>query len=132
MSANPLFLVLCSSEHEKIQMAAMVASVAAVSERPVRVFASMSSILAFRRTLSAEERYWGGEFSRLMQSKGAPDSMTLFEQGKMLGDMQMHACSMALEIADLKLDDLVPDLFDGELGLTAFLADAEQGELVFL
>jgi hypothetical protein len=31
MAAPPLFILLCSAEHEKIQMAAMMAAVAAVS-----------------------------------------------------------------------------------------------------
>lgn len=132
MSASPLFLVLCSAEHEKIQMAAMLASVAAVSERPVQVFVSMNAVFAFRKEISDDERYQGGEFSRLMRAKKAPDAMMLFEQGKMLGDMSMHICSMALEVSELKIEDMIEGLFDGELGLTKYLADAETGELVFL
>jgi peroxiredoxin family protein len=38
MASNPLYIVLCSGEHEKVQMAAMMASVGAVSERPVLAF----------------------------------------------------------------------------------------------
>ena len=132
MSASPLFLVLCSAEHEKIQMGAMIASIAAVSERPVRLFVSMNAVFSFRKDLPDDERYQGGEFSRLMRAKKAPDAITLFAQGKMLGDMSVHVCSMALEVSELGLDDLVEGLFDGELGLTKFLADAEGGELVFL
>jgi peroxiredoxin family protein len=56
----------------------------------------------------------------------------LFAQGKMLGEMSVHACSMALDILGWKEDDLVEDLFDGAMGLTKFLSDAEQGQLVTL
>jgi peroxiredoxin family protein len=132
MSASPLFLVLCSAEHEKIQMAAMLASVAAVSERPVQVFVSMNAVFSFRKDIPAEERYRGGEFSRLLLDSKAPDPMTLFEQGKMLGDMSMYVCSMAKDVTKLSMEDFVEGLFDGELGLTKFLSDAEDGELVFL
>lgn len=132
MSASPLFLVLCSAEHEKIQMAAMLASVAAVSERPVQVFVSMNAVFSFRKDVPDGERYRGGEFSRLLLENKAPDPLTLFEQGKMLGDMSMYLCSMAMDVAKLSMDDFVEGLFDGELGLTKFLADAEEGELVFL
>jgi hypothetical protein len=38
MASNPLYIVLCSGEHEKVQMAAMMVSVGAVSERPVLAF----------------------------------------------------------------------------------------------
>ncbi len=34
MASNALYILLCSGEHEKLQMAAMIASVGAVSERP--------------------------------------------------------------------------------------------------
>ena len=44
--SNALYILLCSGEHEKIQMAGMMASVAAVSERPVEVFVSMNALLA--------------------------------------------------------------------------------------
>lgn len=130
--ADPLYIVLCSGEHEKIQMTAMLASVAAVSERGVHVFVSMNAALVFRKNLTEEERYQGGPFSSIMRTKSVPDAITLFQQGKMLGDMTMHICSMAMDVAGLGMNDLVDDLFDGELGLTAFLADAEQGELLML
>ncbi len=130
--ADPLFIVLCSGEHEKIQMTAMLASVAAVSDRPVHVFVSMNAALVFRKDLTEEERYQGGPFSSIMRTKNVPDAITLFQQGKMLGDMTMHICSMAMDVAGLGMDDLVDELFDGELGLTAFLSDAEQGELIML
>ena len=130
MPSRPLFILICSEEHEKIQMAAMMASVAAVSETPVRVFVSMGAIYAFRDSPSGDLRYEGGRFSRMMKEKKAPDAMMLFEQGKMLGDMTVHACSMALDILGWREGDLVEGVVDGAMGLTKFLSDAEQGQLV--
>ena len=49
MAGVPLVHLAYSGEHEKLQMAAMMASVGAVSERPVEVFVSMNAILAFER-----------------------------------------------------------------------------------
>tara|TARA_R110001592_G_scaffold229570_1_gene486249 strand:- start:130 stop:525 length:396 start_codon:yes stop_codon:yes gene_type:complete len=129
MSSPGLYMILCSGEHEKIQMAAMAASVAAVSERPVEVFVSMNAVAVFRRDNDAN-RYAGGAFSDLMKSRKAPDALELFAQGKMLGDLKIYACSMALDVAAIGMDDLVDDLFDGPSGLTKFLADAESGQLV--
>jgi len=129
MSSPALFILLCSGEHEKIQMAAMAASVAAVSERPVEVFVSMNALAAFRKDTGGE-RYTGGEFSKLMQERKAPDSMDLFSQGKMLGEMKIYACSMAMDVAGLELDQFVDDVIDATGGLTKFLADAESGQLV--
>ena len=132
MAGRPLFLLICSEEHEKVQMAAMIASVAAVSETPVHVFVSMGATYVFRKELSGDLRYEGGRFSQAMKDRKAPDAMTLFEQGKMLGEMTIHVCSMALDILGLKEDDLVEGVFDGQMGLTKFLSDAEQGQLVTL
>lgn len=132
MSAQPLFILLCSEDHEKIQMAAMMASIAAVSETPVNVFVSMGAIYPFQKNIKPEQRYKGGRFSQVLLDKNAPDAMELFEQGKMLGDMKMYACSMALDVLDWQEEELVEGLFDGCMGLTKFLSDAEHGELITL
>jgi len=132
MSGTPLYILLCSAEHEKIQMAAMLASVAAVSERPVTVFVSMGALPVFRRGAEPDEVYQGGAFSQVLRDKGAPDALTLFGQGRMLGDLSMLACSMALDIMEWDLDDLTEDLFDEAGGLTRFLDDAENGQMITL
>ena len=132
MASNTLYILLCSGDHEKVQMAAMMASVAAVSERPVEVFVSMNAILAFAKGASTADRYHGGAFSKLLIDKKAPDPMTLFQQGKELGDLKLWACSMALDVKGWEMDQLEDDMFDGPLGLTKFLSDAENGQFITL
>jgi peroxiredoxin family protein len=132
MASKSLYIMLCSGEHEKLQMAAMMASVAAVSERPVEVFVSMNAILAFAKDAPADARYRGGAFSDLLKQKHAPDAITLFRQGKELGDLKLWACSMALDVKGWQESALVDGLFDGALGLTKFLSDAESGQFVTL
>ena len=130
MSANPLCILICSGEHEKIHMAAMMGSVAAVTDRPVTIFISMNAVYAFRKDAPTQERYRGGAFSEMMLEKKAPDTLELLSQGKMLGEMSLHVCSMAMDVLEWSMDDLVDDLFDSEMGLTKFLAEAEAGELI--
>jgi peroxiredoxin family protein len=132
MTSNTLYILLCSGEHEKIQMAAMMASVAAVSERPVEVFVSMNALLAFAKNVSADVRYQGGAYSKLLKEKKAPDAINLFRQGRELGDLKLWACSMALDVQGWELDRLEQDLFADALGLTKFLSDAETGQFVTL
>ena len=132
MPSPGLYILLCSGEHEKLQMAAMVASVGAVSDRPVEVFVSMNALALFARDEPPEGRYHGGAFSRLMRQKGAPDALNLLRQGKDLGELKIWACSMALDLYGWEIDDLVDDMFDGPLGLTKFLSDAESGQLITL
>ncbi|HJM49428.1 MAG TPA: DsrE/DsrF/DrsH-like family protein [Alphaproteobacteria bacterium] len=130
MPETPLYIMLCSAEHEKIQMAAMTASVAAVSERPVQLFVSMGAIFAFDAQADAEERYRGGEMSDLMKAKKAPDAIELLRQGRDFGELSVYACSMALDINGWDEERLVEGVFDGALGLTRFLSDAESGQLM--
>ena len=131
MTTKPLYIMLCSGEHEKIQLAAMVSSVAAVSDRPVEVFVTMNALLPFERGLKPEQRYFGGHFHELVVTKKVPDAIELFSQGKMLGEMKMWACSLVLDLKHWECDkNLVEDLFDGPMGLAKFLADAETGELI--
>ena len=132
MASNSLFILLCSDQHERLQMAAMIASVAAVSDRPVQVFVSMNALVLFGKDTPADKRYQGGAFSRLLKEKHAPDVLKLFEQGKELGDLKMWACSMALDIQGWEMGHLVEGLFDGALGLTKFLSDAENGQFITL
>ena len=84
------------------------------------------------RDAPADTRYQGGAFSKLLKEKHAPDAMTLFRQGKELGDLKLWACSMALDVKGWELNALVDGLFDGALGLTKFLSDAENGQFVTL
>lgn len=132
MTSQPLYILLCSGDHEKIQMAAMMASVGAVSDRAVHVFVSMNALFAFDKQAAPEERYRGGTFSALIKEKNVPDAMLLFEQGRMLGDLKMYACSMALDVSGWGEDRLVEGLFDEAMGLTKFLSDAEGGQFVTL
>jgi peroxiredoxin family protein len=132
MASNALYILLCSGDREKVQMAAMMASVAAVSERPVEVFVSMNAILAFEKNAPPDKRYHGGAFAKLLTEKKAPDPLTLFQQGRELGDLKLWACSMALDVKGWELDQLEESLFDGALGLTKFLSDAENGQFVTL
>ena len=130
MAGTPLYIMLCSGEHEKLQMVAMMASVAAVCERPVAIFVSMNAIRNFARDTCDDERYRGGEFSQLLKDKRAPDALNLLRQGKELGDLKLWACSLSLDLKGWGIEHLVDGLFDGALGLTAFLSDAESGQLV--
>jgi peroxiredoxin family protein len=132
MASNTLYILLCSGEHEKVQMAAMLASVAAVSERPVEVFVSMNALLAFAKDAPADTRYHGGAYSKLLKEKKAPDPINLFHQGRELGDLKLWACSMALDVQGWEVEQLEGDLFEGPLGLTKFLSDAESGQFITL
>ena len=126
---KPLSIILCSEEHEKIQMAAMTATIAAVSEREVSIFVSMGAVFSFCLQSPKGHRFSGGTFSELMLEKNAPDALDLLKQGKEFGKLSLYVCSMALDITGIDEGALIPDLFDEVIGLTKFLADSEDSQL---
>lgn len=133
MAAPPLYILLCSAERERVQMAAMTASIAAVSERTVHVFVSMGAIEVFAKTPPHTARYARhASFSAVLEQNNTPDPITLLEQGKLLGEVRVYACSMVMDVLGWDDDALVEGLFDGQRGLTKFLSDAEDGQLVTL
>ena len=101
-------------------MAAMVASVGAVSGNEVSVFLSMNAVQYFIKgsdTSAPAE----GSFGETMSNKNVPDFRSLFESAVELGDAKIFPCSMAMDILETEVDDLEPYLSE-PLGLTKFLS----------
>ncbi len=127
MEPSKISVIVVSGALERLQMAAMVASVGAVSGNEVRVFLSMNAMPYFvkgNRTTPPPE----GPFGTLMAGKNVPAFRTLFEQAVELGDAKVHPCSMAMDVMGVEREGLEPYL--GEpLGLTKFLHDARNSQI---
>jgi len=120
--ADKISIVVVSGSLERLQMAAMMASVGAVSGNEVTVFLSMNSLQYFRRAEAAPPPAEGA-FGKLLAQKKAPGFKQLFQSAAELGDAKIHPCSMAVDVLGVKEGELEPWL--GEpLGLTKFLSDA--------
>jgi peroxiredoxin family protein len=124
--AGKISIVVVSGSLERLQMAAMMASVGAVSGNEVTVFLSMNALQHFRRGASGAPAE--GAFGRLLVDKKAPGFKQLFENAAELGDAKIHPCSMAMDVLAVERSDLEPWLKE-PLGLTRFLADAEGGQV---
>ncbi len=121
-------IVCISGTREKLQMAAMIASVAAATGDTVSVFFSMNALAYFIKGHTAEAPV-EGEFGALMAQKGVPPFKQLFKQAAELGDAKLLPCSMALDLLKITKNDLDPE-FGPPTGLTRFLSDAEGGQLL--
>jgi peroxiredoxin family protein len=108
-------------------MAAMVASVAAVSGQAVLVFLSMNALPHFIRDRKVKAPH-EGEMGALMAGKKVPDFKTLFEQAVELGDARVYPCSMAMDVLGVEQQDLESYLTEAT-GLTKFLDDARDGQV---
>ena len=126
-TSSKIGIVVVSGSLERLQMAAMVASVGAVSGNEVTVFLSMNALQHFTRREGAPPAA-EGEFGKLLVQKKAPGFKQLFHSAAELGDAKIHPCSMAVDVLGVKEGELEPWL--GEpLGLTKFLSDAEGGQV---
>jgi peroxiredoxin family protein len=69
-----------------------------------------------------------GAVGRLFEQKNVPPFDRLFQQAHELGDARIYPCSMAMDVLDLRQEDLEPYL--GEpMGLTKFLDEASEGQV---
>jgi peroxiredoxin family protein len=127
MSSNKICVVAISGSLERLQMAAMVASVAAVSGSEVLVFFSMNALPHFIKGRAAKATH-EGEMGALMASKKVPEFKTLFEQAVELGDAKIYPCSMAMDVLGVEEKDL-EDYMEKATGLTKFLHDGQGGQV---
>jgi peroxiredoxin family protein len=127
--SRKIHIVCVSGTREKLQMASMMASVAATLGDEVSVFFSMNALLYFIKGRSAEPPV-EGEFGTLIaQNKGVPPFRALFQMAAELGSATLLPCSMALDLLKITRDDLDPG-FGPPTGLTRFLSDAEGAQLL--
>lgn len=127
MSANKICVVVVSGSLERMQMAAMVASVGAVSGQEVMVFFSMNALPYFIKGNALKAPH-EGDVGKLMATKKVPEFKTLFEQAVELGDAKIFPCSMAMDILGAEQDSLESYLQQAT-GLTKFLHDAQGGQV---
>lgn len=127
MAANKICVVVVSGSLERLQMAAMVASVGAVSGQEVMVFLSMNALAFFVKGNTSRASH-EGEMGALMANKKVPEFKMLFEQAVELGDARIYPCSMAMDVLGVEQDGLEGYL-EKATGLTKFLDDARDGQV---
>lgn len=126
--AQKINIVCVSGTREKLQMAAMIASVAAAVGDEVSVFFSMNALHYFVRGQTADAPA-EGEFGALLKQDGVPPFGQLFAQAAELGEAKLLPCSMAVDLMKITAAEL-PEGFGPPTGLTRFLSDAEGGQLL--
>ncbi len=126
MSSNKISIVVVSGTRERLQMAAMMASVGAVSGHEVAVFLSMNALPYFIKG-SDKKAPVEGHVGELIGQKNVIPFKTLFEQAVELGDAKIYACSMAMDVLSVEMENL--EGFVAEpMGLTKFLDMAQEGQ----
>ncbi|MHB1232326.1 MAG: DsrE/DsrF/DrsH-like family protein [Burkholderiales bacterium] len=127
--SRKIYIICVSGTREKLQMAAMIASVAAAVGDEVSVFLSMNALPYFVKGRTADAPAEGELGALMAQQKGVPPFKQLFKQAAELGDAKLLPCSMAMDLMKVTKEGLDPEL-GPPTGLTRFLSDAEGGQLL--
>jgi peroxiredoxin family protein len=113
---EPLNLVLFSGTDDKLQAAAVLTAGAAALGKPV---------------VAPEAGPEGRRHVDALTKAGQASWAETLRQAKDLGEVDIQACSLSMDLLDLDDGDLDP-LVDGVEGVTAFYLNAGEGQLVFI
>ena len=132
---RPLSVVLFSGTDDKLNAAAVLAVGAAAMGRPVNIFLQYYALDAFRtgrvtadHKLSPEAT---PEQTPAVRARPGNHWSELLKQAKDVGEVDIQACALSMDMFHLKKDDLDP-LVDGVEGVAAFMASTADGQVVFI
>jgi peroxiredoxin family protein len=135
---EPLNLVLFSGTDDKLNAAAVLTAGAAALGRPVHVFLQYWALDAFRADritadhgLAPEAGSAGRQAVDDLRAAGQASWAETMRQAKDIGEVDIQACSLSMDLLHLEQADLDP-LVDDVEGVTAFYLAAGNGPVVFI
>lgn len=135
---DTLSLVLFSGTDDKLQAAAVMTAGAAALGRPVKIFLQYWALEAFRADrimtdhgLSPEAGAAGKAAVEAAAKAGQAHWADTLRMAKEIGDVDIQACSLSMDILKLEQSELDP-LVDGSEGVTAFYINAGEGQILFI
>ncbi|KAB1192085.1 hypothetical protein GJR96_00975 [Haloferax sp. MBLA0076] len=127
-------IVLESARLERLQAVGNIAAIAAASEVPVDIFATMGGLEAFDKERIASMDYEMGEVGQAMMQAEGMEMAMFYEniaQAKELGPLSVYACELSMDMLGKTLDDY-HEVFDDVLGVSGFLSHAEDKQVIFV
>ena len=132
---KPLSLVLFSGTDDKLTAAAVLTVGAAAMGRPVNVFLQYYALDAFRAGKLCADHALSPEATDaqapVVRAHPGLHWSELLKQAKDVGEVNIQACALSMDMFHLKQADLDP-LVDGVEGVAAFMASASEGQVVFI
>jgi peroxiredoxin family protein len=136
--SQPLAVTLFSGNDDRLGAAAVLIAGAAALGRPVHVFLQYWALDAFRRDRIASEHGAAPEAGpdgeaamRRLRRLGSASWAETLRQAKEIGDVDIQACSLSMDLLRIESADLDP-LVDGVEGVAAFWSAAESAQVVFI
>jgi peroxiredoxin family protein len=133
-----LAISLFSGTDDRLNAAAVLVAGAAALGRPVHVFLQYWALAAFRADaidedhgLAPEAGADGTRAVRRLAGLGQASWAETLRQAKEIGQVDIQACSLSMDLYELQQSDL-DALVDGVEGVTAFWLAASDGDVLFI
>src|SRR6266849_1528917 len=128
-------LIVFSGTVDKLMAASILATGAAAMGLEVEVFLTTWGLEAFRKDnyktntkVSKDFEEYAPVMMEQMMAKRVPSWMENFKNAMEVGDVKIYACSMTMELFDMKLEDLEPVVTD-VTGVATFGERAKEGRI---
>ena len=131
-------IVLFSGTDDKLQAASVMVAGAAALGKPVKVLLQYWALEAFRagrlkadHGLVSEAGDSGRAAIEAAAKAGVAHWSDNFRAAKEIGEVDIQACSLSMDVLKLKPSDL-DSLVDGVEGVAAFYINAGEGQILFI
>jgi peroxiredoxin family protein len=138
LEEQPINFVVFSGTDDKLQALAVMTAGAAALGKQVNIFLQYWGLDAFSKAkidadhgLAPEAGAEGRAKVDALAAAGQASWAETLRQAKELGEVDIQACSLSMDILGLEESDLDP-LVDGLEGVTAFYLNAGDGQIVFI
>jgi peroxiredoxin family protein len=128
-------LIVFSGTVDKLMAASILATGGAAMGLEVEVFLTTWGLEAFRKDnyktnmkVSKDFEEYGPVMMKQMMEKKVPSWMDNLKGAKEVGDVKIYACSMTMELFDMKLEDL-ESIVDDVTGVATFVERAREGQI---
>ena len=133
--AHRMSIVLFSGTVDKLMAASILATGAAAMGMDVELFLTTWGLIAFRKDdyktnarVSADFADYGPTMQEAMVAKRVPSWMDNLLGAKEIGNVRVSACSMTMELYNLKLEEMEP-IVDEITGVASFVERARESEV---
>lgn len=128
-------LIVFSGTVDKLMAASILTTGAAAMGMEVEVFLTTWGLEAFRKDnyqtnmrVSKDFEDFAPLMLEQMQAKKVPSWMDNLKGAKEIGDVKIYACSMTMELFNMKLADL-ESIVDDVTGVATFVERAKEGRI---
>ncbi|OUM98544.1 MAG: hypothetical protein BAA04_11595 [Firmicutes bacterium ZCTH02-B6] len=137
VSKKKMSIILYSGTVDKLTAAAILATGAAAMDMQVNIFLTFWGLLAHKKgawqdpgqqKLSAEFAEYAPVMMEALQAGKVKPWIELVREAKELGDVNVYACGMTMDLFGLRLEDL-EDIVSGVQGVTGFMAEAQDSSV---